>query len=239
MSNLIGSGLQAEYQDLFSSSSTQGGMQLGAKAVTGDGREFRFVLAGATALVPGKLQQSAAEDTTNWENLAVAAAAIGATSVVTTTTVTAAANLFAGGYLNVTVTPGQGYSYKIKASSAATAAVLTLTLEDPILIALTTSSRIDLIPSPFANVIVNPTTATGTIVGSAVFAVTAAQYGWVQTKGPCNVLAQGTIVVGEEVGASSTTAGAVVATSGVLADVGYAITGIATTEYGSIFLNIS
>ena len=239
MSSLIGTGLLAEYQDLFTSSATAGGMIPGNKAMTGDGREFRFVLAGATALVPGKLQQSAAEDTTNWENLAVAAAAIGATTVVTTTTITAAANLFAGGYLQVTVTPGQGYSYRIKGNTAATTAACTITLEDPILVALTTASRIDIVPNTFNNVIVNPTTATGTIVGSAIFAVTAAQYGWVQTKGIANVLAQGTIVVGEQVAASSTTAGAVVATSGVLADVGYAVTGVATTEYGSIFLNIS
>lgn len=239
MSSLSGTGLLVEYQDLFTSSTTTGGMVPGNIAYTGDGREYRFALAGATALVPGKLQQSAAEDTTNWENLAVAAAAIGATTVVTTTTITAAANLFAGGFLMISVTPGQGYQYRIKGNNAAAAAVCTLFLEDPILVALTTSSRIDILPNPYNNVIVNPTTATGAIVGSAVYPVTAAQYGWIQTHGTANILAQGTVVVGTEVAASSTTAGAVVATSGVLASVGYAITGIATTEYGSIFLNIS
>lgn len=211
---------------------------LGCLATTGDGRYFRYVLAGATALVPGKLQQSSAEVTGN-ENLACAVAAIGATSITTTSTVTVTANQLTGGTVQVTTGTGVGYNYQIGTHPAATSAVLTFNIVDPIIVALDTTSRLDLTPSPFANVIVNPTTATGTIVGVAVAATPATFYGWIQTKGPANVLAQGTIVVGEEVGASSTTAGAIVATSGVLADVGYAINGIATTEYGAVFLNIS
>ena len=211
---------------------------LGNLATTGDGRYYRYVVAGATALVPGKLQQSSVEATGN-ENLAVAAAAIGATSITTTSTVTVTANQLTGGYVMVTTSTGAGYQYQIGTHAAATSAVVTLNLVDPIIVALDTNSRVDLIPSPFNGVILNPTTATGTIVGVAVAATPATYYGWVQTKGPSNVLADGTIVVGEEVGASAGTAGAVKATAGVVADVGYAITGVASTEYGSIFLNIS
>lgn len=241
MSSLTGPVL-AEYQDLFSSTTTQGGpnggLNLGAKAYTGDGREYRFCLAGGTSLVPGKLQQSAVE-TTGWENLSIAAAAIGATSITTTSTVTVTANAWAGGYVSVTVTPGQGYLYKIKSNPAATAAVVTIQLEDPIQqVALTTSSKIDVIANPYSGVIVNPTTATGAALGVAIYPITNAQYGWIQVKGPTNVLAQGTIVVGEQVAASATVAGAIVATSGVLANVGVAITGIADTEYGTVNLNI-
>ncbi len=238
-STLNGTGLQVEYQDLFSSSATSGGMQLGGKSVTGDGREFRFVLAGATALVPGTLQQTAAE-TTGWENLAAAAAAIGATTVVTTTTVTVTANQWAGGYLAVTVTPGQGYLYQIKGNTAASGAVTTITLADPIQqVALTTASRLDVIMSPYASVIINPATATGTPVGVAVYPVTAAQYGWIQVCGPTNVLADGAVAVGTSLVASNATAGAVEAATGVQAPVGIAMEGISTTEYGMIFLNLS
>lgn len=237
-SSLVGSGLLAEYQDLNTTSTTSGGMQLGSKAVTGDGREFRFVLAGAVSLVPGKLQQSSVENT-GWENLAVAAAAIGATTITTTTTLTVTANAWAGGSLMVTTSTGVGYQYRIKSNPAATSAAVTITLDDPLVVALTTGSRIDVIASVFNGVIVNPTTATGAIVGAATFIVTNAQYGWIQTKGTANVLADGTVVVGEEVGASAAIAGAVKATAGVVSDVGYAITGIADTEYGSVFLNIS
>lgn len=236
MSQLKGIGIQPA--DLFSTSATQG-CDLGTFATTGDGRSFRYVLAGGTTLVPGKLQQSTAEDTTNWENLAPAAAAIGVQSVTITTSTTNALNVFAGGLMQVTVTPGQGYSYLVASNTVtAAAANMVVTLVDPIQIALTTSSKIDFIPNPYSSVIVNPTTATGAIVGVAVYPITNAQYGWIQTHGATNVLAQGTVVVGEEVAASSTTAGAVVATSGVLASVGYAVTGIATTEYGSVFLTL-
>lgn len=211
---------------------------LGCLATTGDGRYFRYVIAGAVALVPGKLQQSSAEVTAN-ENLTAVAAAIGATTLVSTSTVTVTANQYTGGYAIITTGTGAGYQYQIGTHAAFTSAAPTLNLVDPILVAIDTSSRIDLVASPYMNVIVNPTTATSSIVGVAVAPTPISFYGWLQTKGPATVLAQGTVTVGTEVAASSTTAGAVVATSGVLASVGYAITGIATTEYGGVFLNIS
>lgn len=214
------------------------GATFGALATTGDGRYFRWIQAGATALVPGKLQQSSVEVTGN-ELVAMAAASIGATQLVTTASITVTANQYTGGYAMVAVTPGQGYSYQIGTHAAFTSAPATFNLVDPVTVALTTSSTVSFVVSPWNGVIVNPTTATGTIVGVACAALPATYFGWIQTKGPAAVLAQGTIVVGEQVAASSTTAGAVVATSGVLADVGYAMQGITATDYGPIFLNIS
>lgn len=231
------SNLLIQPQELFTTSSTAG-TDLGAFSTTGDGRYFRYVLAGGTTLVPGKLQQSTAEDTTNWQNLTPAAAAIGATSVTITTSTTNAANVFANGLMNVTVTPGQGYSYGVKSNAASAAGNLVVTLSDGIVVALTTSSRIDLIPNPYSNIVVNPATATGLPVGVAVYGVTNAQYGWIQTHGQCNVLADGTVVVGTALVASNATAGAVEALTGVQAIVGLAITGIASTEYGSVFLTL-
>lgn len=112
---------------------------------------------------------------------------------------------------------------------------MTLTLDDPILVALTTSSKIDLL-NPCSGVIVNPTTATSAPIGLAVYPVAAAEYGWVQTFGPGVCLADGTVVVGTSLDASNGTAGAVEAhaEAGVQATVGHALTGIATTEYGLI-----
>lgn len=228
-------------QDLFdttSANSSSDATQLGALATTGDGRYYRFVTAGATALVPGKLQQSPAE-TTGWENLAVAAAAIGATSVTTTSTVTVTANQLTGGYALVTTSTGVGYQYQIGTHPAATAAVLTFNLVDPIIIALDTNSKLDLIANPYGSVIVNPATASGIPVGVAVAATPIGGYGWIQTRGVANVLADGAIVVGTAVVASNATAGAVEALTGVQAIVGTAVTGISTTEYGAINLNLS
>lgn len=225
-------------QDLFDISVTTAQTQLGALATTGDGRYFRYALAGATALVPGTLQQGPAE-TTAHERLAMAAAAVGATSLTTTASITVTANQYTGGYAMVAVTPGIGQMFQIGTHPATTSAALTFNIVDPVITALTTSSTVSLVANPYAGVIINPTTATGTIAGVAVAATPIAGYGWIQTKGPSNVLAQGTVVVGEEVAASSTTAGCVVATSGVLASVGVAMQGITATQNGPIFLNIS
>lgn len=210
---------------------------LGQRAVTGDGREFRFAQAGATTLVPGTLLQAPAQITGN-EGLSVTATAIGATSVTTSTSVTVTANQYAGGWLQVTSSAGAGYSYQIGSHPATTSAALTLQLVDPIVVALTTSSTVDLASNPYLNVIINPTTATSCVVGVAIAPATSGFYTWIQVCGTGLVLAQGAIVVGEQVAASSTTAGAVVATSGVLASAGIAQTSITSTNYGSIYITL-
>jgi len=56
---------------------------LGARSYTADGRAYRYVLAGGTALVTGNLIQGPAEDTGDVE-LEFAAEAVGATSLVAT-----------------------------------------------------------------------------------------------------------------------------------------------------------
>ena len=233
MSQLTGTANVAA-QPLFSSNANPQ-HNLGEEISTNDGRRFRYARAGASALVPGTLLQSQAEATGN-QNLAVAAAAIGDTTVTTTSTVTVTANQYAGGFVMVTVTPGQGYQYKIKSHPAATSAAVVLTLEDPILVALTTSSKIDLVANRYSAVIINPTTATSSPVGAAVYPIAATEYGWIQVTGTANLLADGTVTVGTALVASNGTAGAVEPLAGVQAIVGIAITGIATTEYGSVDL---
>lgn len=211
---------------------------LGNLATTGDGRYYRYMVAGVSALVPGKLQQTAAE-TTGWENLAVAAAAIGATSITTTSTVTVTANQLTGGYALVTTATGVGYQYQIGTHAAVTGAVLTFNLVDPIIVALDTTSRLDLVANPYNGVIINPSAASGFPVGVAVAAVPASYYGWVQTRGVANVLADGAITVGTALVASNATPGAVEPLTGVQQIVGTAMTGISTTEYGAVNLNLS
>jgi hypothetical protein len=212
---------------------------LGQRMTDGLGNEYVYVKAGGTALVPGKLQQAAAE-VTNHQDLTPVAAAIGDTTVTVTLGATlATANQYAGGQLLITVTPGQGYSYQIKSHpAAASAGTLALTLEDPIEVALTTSSRCDLVPNPYNGVIVSPTTASSGVIGAAVDNITAASYGWLQTKGACALLADGAVTVGTSVVASNATAGAVEAATGAQQVVGFALSGIATTEYGAIFLTL-
>lgn len=239
MATTISSQVLVSPEDVFATYATNYST-LGAKATTGDGRAFRYCLAGGTTLVPGTLQQSSAEDTTNYQNLAAAATSIGATQVVISTSTTVAANVFAGGLMVVTTSTGAGYVYQVGGNTATTAATgLTITLNDPIMVATDTNSRFDLIPNPYSAVVINPTTATSAPAGVAVYPVTNGQYGWLQVQGVAPLLADGSVVVGTQVVASNGTAGAVEALTGVQAVVGTAMTGIATTQYGLVNLELA
>lgn len=201
--------VQLYAQDTFSSSSTQH-HPLGTRGYTSDGRRFRYAVCGATDTVAGSLYQSAAPVANHLANTPPAVA-IGAKSFSYTPGATAgAANLYAEGYLQVDTTPGNGYTYQVSGHAAiSSSTAFTLYLVDAIQIALTTSSRVGLLANAYKNVIVAATTVTAPAVGVAPCVITAAQYGWVQTWGPCSTLINGTPGVGIGVVSSATTAGAV------------------------------
>lgn len=235
------SNLMVEPQEIYTTSSTQG-TDLGALATTGDGRYYRYCLAGGTTLVPGKLQQASAEDTTNLQNLSITNASAGATSIVTTTTVTLTANQAAGGTVIIAKSStGAGFQYKIASHAAATAAVVTFNLEDPVVTATTGTSTIDVCLNPFNAVIVNPASASSAPVGVAVYPITNAQYGWLQVQGigACWADAAAAVTVGTSVVASNATAGAIEGATGAQAVVGTALTGIAIAEYGHVDLMLA
>ncbi len=218
-------------------SSTEPEIALGSKFVDQNGNAYRYVKIGAVDTVPGKLYQAPAEITAH-QNLTPAAASIGASTVTVTLGATAVtANQYAGGYVMVTVTPGEGYKYLIASNPAADAsAAVVLTLSDPIQVAWTTSTRVDLVANPYNGVIVNPSTASSVAVGVSLDIVAAGKYTWLQTGGIANVLMDGTGVVGTSMVASNATAGAVEPATGVQAPVGILVTGVATTQYGAIKL---
>lgn len=194
------------------SSDTSPQAGLGQKRNTGDGRAFRYCLAGAVDLVAGNVIQSAAIITTHLANTPPAVA-IGDQSFVYTPGATgAAANFYSGGYLQVDTTPGNGYTYQVSGHAAITASTaFTLNLVDKVQIALTTSSRVGLIANPYRGVLQFPvTTATGSYVGVAPTIVTAAQYGWLQVSGLASVLIAGTPALGAGVMTPSTAAGSAV-----------------------------
>jgi hypothetical protein len=211
---------------------------LGARGIDQAGNAYRWCLAGASALVPGKLQQAPAQ-IANHQNLTTATAAIGATSVTVTLGNTAAtANQYAGGWIVITAGTGASYRYLISSHPAANAlATLVLTLSDAIVVATAVAdSKSDLQANPFSGVILNPATASSAPVGAAVTAITAAFYGWVQTRGVAALLADGAITVGTALVASNGTAGAVEPAAGVQAPVGTSLTDIDTTQYGSVYM---
>lgn len=216
---------------------------LGELVVSDDGRSYRYVKAGGTALVAGELVQSPVEDT-NDQSVLMAAASVGATSVTTADSITVTANQYAGGYLITTGEggTGNGISYRIKSHPAATAATCTFTLEDPVQVAISAATQVDLVANPYNGVIQMPTTPTGAVLGVAANDVTASQYGWIQVGGVAAVKndASGAITVGNLVTASQTTAGCVNAAAGGSTEahpiVGIAVTGIAQAEFGAVKL---
>jgi hypothetical protein len=237
MSTQLSGGVTVAAQGLFAQSDTALHV-VGDLVHSNDGRSYRYGKAGGTALVVGTLLQAAAQVTGD-QNLTAVAAAVGSTTLASTTTVTVTANQYAGGYALITVTPGVGYMYRISGHAAFTAAAPTFTLEDAIQVALTTSSRIDLIKNAHDSVIINPATATSAPVGVAIFPITAAYFGWVQVGGIANILADGAITTGTNVIASNATAGAIepgADAADLQASVGIAMAGIATTEYGPVRL---
>lgn len=214
---------------------------LGARAVTGDGREFRYARAGGTALVPGTLLQAGPEDTAHQNLAPTANGSAGDTEITVTLGASAVtANEYAGGWAIITTSTGAGYQYQISSHPAANgSATVTLTLADPLVTSIASATtKVDLVLNPYSAVIINPATATSNPIGVAVHAIAANEYGWVQVKGVASVLMDGTGVVGTAQVASNAVAGAVEPATGVQAPVGTLVTGVADTQYGAIDLDL-
>jgi hypothetical protein len=218
---------------------------LGTRLILQDGRTFRFVENGGVLMVAGNIIQAEAPGA-NFDELAVAsAAAIGAETVTVTLGSSAATvDLFAEGYLFVEDDAGESFLYPIRSNPAAsTSASLVVTIWNSIQVALTTSSTVLLLKSLYKDVIQLPTTGTGDIVGAAVKAIAADEYGWIQTHGPCGVLTDGTLVIGQHIRASDGTAGAVEpldrdGSGEDEAELGRVISVSATTEQSLCYLTI-
>lgn len=216
---------------------------LGSYMETADGRGYRYAKIGAVATVPGKVYQGTALDATNMQpsgGLTPAAAAIGDTQVTISSSITLTANYLAFGYMSVAVTPGQGYTYRIAGNTAvSSAAGAVVTLEDPIKVALTTSSRVIFAKHPYDGLVIEPGTPTAKIAGVPNAIITAAYYGWVQVRGACAVLFTGTGVAGKVVGSLTGGTSGSMAPAIAATNIGgeHMATGI-TTEYSLIYLTI-
>lgn len=198
---------------------------LGQIGIDAKGNKYRYAKAGAVALVKGNLLQSPARDTQFTDMAVAAAVAAGATSMTVTLGSTATtANLFDRGTIAVTVTPGIGQTLTVKSHTVtAGAAVATFNFYEPLITALTTSSKVTIRQNLFSGVIVSPTARTGKTVGCALADIAIANFGWIGTKGHFAVLSDATVAaVGEALSPSTTTAGAVTKKVTLLEPVGTA-----------------
>jgi len=206
-------------QDAFVSSATQL-YPLGTRAIDKDGRKFRYVLAGTPVLVVGNvLQGPAAQPThqtlavTDPTALAATGGLIGSDHFTVTLGITNAVveNEYTEGWAMIELTPGLGYAYPIDhhaAAAGAAALVVYIDPETPIQVSLTDASKVTLVRNPWKGVIQSPaTTLTGAPVGVAIYPITAAQYGWIQSGGPCAMLCTDVQAVGEMLCVPGTEAG--------------------------------
>jgi hypothetical protein len=183
----------------------------GTQLVMQDGRKFRFARAGGSTLVVGDAL-TAGVATPSQQNLTAAAGAVGDRFATMTTGASTAANVFAQGFLVVSVTPGGGDTYKIANHLLMTAGAGDIVNFWPgfsLRTALTTTSRLDLIDSPYSRVIQSPaSTVASCPVGVAVSAPTTLRGCWIQTRGPVGVLTSGTAIAGDAVSTGLGTGGA-------------------------------
>src|SRR3990167_2588033 len=168
----------------------QNGRILGTRAVTPDGRVFRWALNAAVALEAGKLVQTAAEISSSVHVNGLTVVNTTSTGVTTITVLMATtpltANLYADGDLVVDTSPGQAM-YRIKSHQAAASAEnaeFTLYESDEIKDALTSgTTTVGFRRNPYTSVIIAPTTITGAPIGITPISVAASLYFWLQTWG--------------------------------------------------------
>lgn len=193
-------------QDLYTSS-TIPVAEVGEIKPGSRGRQYRYVLVGASALVAGNVIQESAEDTT-YENMVVGAAGVAGDAFITVTngTATITSAQFAGGTISVytsgTSLIGEEYIIKRITGTLTTGGTIQVYLDRPLRLAITTSATVNMKRSPWSGVIQAPiTTQTGMAVGVAIYPIAAAQYGWILSHGECNVLSSNqTAAVGSDIG---------------------------------------
>jgi len=214
---------------------------LGTKAVTPDGRVYRYAKAGGSDLAPGKLAVNA-DLVANHTNIVVAAAvAVGATRVTATLGATAATqNQYADGYLTVNDAAGEGIQYKIVGNSATdSAGVIKVQLAEPIKVALTTSSEVTLKQNPWSGAVISATDQADQPVGVPNVTIPANYFGWLQTGGECAVLADEAVTKGLALAIGTGTAGAVEALDAAGEfQIGVASEALVDTEYRAAYLTL-
>lgn len=186
------SGIGTIGQSLYSSAVNPiSGVNLGQLVYDQFGNRYRYVKVGGSNLVAGNLLQEPVEDTQFVSMAVPAVVAIGATDItVTNGTTTVTTDMFVGGRLTISTSTGIGQSFYILSHTTGTSgAAITYTVDRPLLVALSTSSKVSTRVNPYNGVIQYPvTTQTGGAVGFALTAATSAYYTFIQSGGDTAVL---------------------------------------------------
>jgi len=190
-------------QTLGSTPSTTQYYDLGTRAVTGDGRVFRYAKAGAT-LISGYGCECYGSQHIAYATLTAATAA-GGNSVTFSAAATdgpagggasgdgaIAADEMKGGYIIIMDSDGTSAQNRMITGNTVTAAgggTITVTFDEPTYVALTTSDHVECMASPYRDVR-STTYGHASIVGVPTIPATVGQYLWIQTWGACWVTPQ-------------------------------------------------
>jgi hypothetical protein len=234
--------IQLSNQDVYRTS-TNKLMTLGTQGATRDGRLFRYGLAGAVTLAPGKINQIPAV-VANHQNVTVqtAASVYDQTLAVTLGATATTAGQYDDGYVVGYDVSGFGQTLRIAGTPVvASSGVAVFNLGDPVAQAMTTSAKVNLEQNMWSAALVYATGATTLLCnGVANVSIPATTYGWFQTRGTAAVLGNGTIAAGSGVIPGQTTAGSVdiELAATVTQRVGFQQQAGASTKYNTVYLTI-
>lgn len=176
------------------------------------GRVWRFALAGGSNLARGKLTVAATVDAQRINlSFATAPTAGDKTVSVTIGTGNAAANDYRDGWFVVQDGTGEGRAYPIEGHGAITASTAgTFHLMEAIdTTGATAEVNVDLIKNFYDGAVISVLDQADLVLGVPVVAITTAQYGWIQTYGPCAVLMDEAITNGNGLTIGTGVSGAV------------------------------
>ena len=217
----------------------------GATMALPDGRVFRYVENGGTAIGEGLVVAAEAPAGNHDDDLVVATSSTvgGFTIGITLGGTAAAKDLYAEGYIRpnlAATTPHE--MYKIKGHAAiGSSGTGTFTIDEPdgFQTAITAGTdSVGLIKSPYKDVVVAPAAVAGRFVGVTCADLEADYFGWIQVSGIANVKMDGTPAIGTLVGASSNHAGQLLAVAADTTPALARVHGIAAVdnEFSSVLL---
>ena len=217
----------------------------GATMALADGRIFRYVENGGTAIGEGLVVVSEAPAGNHDDDLVVATSSSvgGFTIGVTLGGTEAAKDLYAEGYLRPNLAATTPHElYKIKGHAAiSSSATGTFTIDEPdgFQTAVTAGTdSVGLLKSPYKDIVVAPAAVAGRFVGVTCADLEADYFGWIQVAGLANAKMDGTPAFGTLVGASSNHAGQLLAVGADITAALARVHGIAAVdnEFSSVML---
>jgi len=215
--------------------------RLGEKYTDEFNNTYRYIKAGAANLAVGKLVVNADADANVVNKTVARTYAAGVTSIVVDAAGTVVADAYVDGTVTISDATGEGVNYRVSGNTGVTGAgEITLTLAQPTTVALTIDvSEYTLTKNLFDSVVISATDQADMAVGVPNVAITAANFGWVQTGGTCAVLADEAVTRGLSLTIGTGTAGAVEALDAAgEPQIGVARDTLVDTEYTSVFLTI-